>query len=159
MALTKNVNSYCTVAEADAYFADRLDVAAWNEADEMSKSQALVSATMLLDTVEFNGYAVSTSQMLAFPRVVTYYNPRLGVTTTLDSTSGVPNEIIKACNELAYHLLNNDGLLDDTGSVENLSISGINLVDVKSAQRMPTIVRELIKPFKKINTGTWWRAN
>ena len=159
MALTKGVNSYCTLLEADAYFADRLDVAAWNEADETSKSQALVSATMLLDTVEFNGYAVSTSQMLAFPRVITYYSPRLGVTVTLDSTSSVPNEIIKACNELAYHLLNNDGLLDDTGSVENLSISGINLVDVKSAQKMPTIVRELIKPFKKRNTSTWWRAN
>ena len=38
MALTKGANSYATVAEADVYFADRLDVAAWTAADETQKA-------------------------------------------------------------------------------------------------------------------------
>ena len=48
MALVKGVNSYATVAEADAYFLNRLDVAAWNDADETQKYQSLITATSFL---------------------------------------------------------------------------------------------------------------
>ena len=42
MALVKGINSYATVLEADTYFADRIDVAAWTGGSSDQKGQALV---------------------------------------------------------------------------------------------------------------------
>lgn len=158
MALQKGVNSYVTVDEADAYFADRLDVAAWAEASETQKPQALVTATKMLDDLDWTGYVVSESQPLAFPRTGEYFDPRTGMTTSL--TSIVPLRIQSATMELAYHLLNNDGLLDDTGTVESINIAGISITNIRQANKLPGVVERLVKPLL-INSGSnmWWRAN
>lgn len=159
MALTKGSNSYATVAEADAYFGDRLDVAAWTSATELQKAQALVTATSLLNELPWTGVAVSDSQMLSFPRSGVYFDPRLGKDITL-AEDQVPTRIVTATYELAYHLLNNDGLLDDTGTVQNLSLGSISLTKVLNANKIPMVVRNLIKPLQ-YNSGSnfWWRAN
>lgn len=159
MALEKGSNSYVTLAEAESYFADRLDAAAWTSASVTQKSQALVTATSLLDETEWVGVAVSQSQSLAFPRVGSYFDPRLGMDVSMDGTS-IPNRIIAATCELAFHLLNNDGLLDDTGSVKDLSVGSIRLSLVLPANKFPTTVKNTIKPLRA-NGGatTWWRAN
>jgi len=158
MALSKNVNSYVTVAEADSYFLDRLDVAAWTNATDTEKAQALVTATAMLDDMNWTGFAVSDAQYLAFPRSGSYFDPRVGLEVLL--TEAIPTRISTATYELAYHLLNNDGLLDDTGSVEALNIGSISLQKVKSASRVPAVVKRLIKPLLTNNgVSTWWRAN
>lgn len=159
MALVKGVNSYATVEEADAYFADRLDVAAWTAASSTQKAQALVTATKMLDDIEWTGVAVSDSQTLAFPRSGTYFDPRLGMEISLSDVS-VPSRIINATFELAYHLQNNDGLLDDTGLVKNISIGSISLNSVLAPSKIPGVVKTLIKPLQ-VNSGAnlWWRAN
>lgn len=158
MALSKGNNSYATVAEADSYFEDRLDVAAWTSASVAQKAQALTTATNYLDSLDWIGSVVSSSQALAFPRTGSYFDPRLGMSVTLDET--VPTRIIKATFELAYHLLNNDGLLDDTGSVVNLQIASISLNRIQSTNKIPSIVKRLIQPLR-LNNGSklWWRAN
>lgn len=158
MALIKGTNSYATVAEADAYFADRLDVAAWTTGNADRKSQALITATSLLDNLDWVGVAVSESQPLAFPRSGTYFDPRIGSDVALSDT--VPERIVKATFEMAYHLLNNDGLLDNTGSVKNLSIGSIKLDLVLPANKLPLTIKRVIKPLL-INSGSniWWRAN
>ena len=159
MALAKGTNSYATVSEADSYFEDRLDVAAWTSANATQKAQALITATTLLNDLNWTGVAVSDSQALAFPRVGSYFDPRLGMEVILSDTL-VPNRVINASYELAYHLLNNDGLLDDTGSVENLSLGSINLENIVGANKIPSNVKRLIKPLQE-NSGShfWWRAN
>jgi hypothetical protein len=159
MALVKGTSSYATVAEADAYFEDRLDVAAWVSASSTQKAQALITATKFLDEFEWTGIAVSESQALAFPRIGTYFDPRIGYEIDLDSTT-TPTRIVTATYELAYHLINNDGLLDDTGSVKSLSIGSINLQVVLPANKIPGNVKRIIKPLL-VNSGTnpWWRAN
>lgn len=158
MALQKGVNSYVTVEEADAYFADRLDVAAWTGASVEQKPQALVTATKMLDDLDWTGYVVSESQPLAFPRTGEYFDPRTGTTISLNSST--PVRIQNATMELAYHLLNNDGLLDDTGTVESISIGGINITNIRQANKMPGVVDRLVKPLL-VNSGSnmWWRAN
>lgn len=158
MALTKGVNSYVTVAEADAYFEDRLDAAAWTSAKSSEKSKALVTATSYLDSLEWTGVAVSHAQSLAFPRAGGYFDPRLGANVSFDANT--PSRVIKATYELAYHFLNNDGLLDDTGGVTSLQIASISLTDIKATSKMPSVVSRLIKPLL-LNKGsnTWWRAN
>lgn len=158
MALSKGVNSYGTVAEADAYFADRLDVSAWMLADEPSKSQALVTATKIIDDIAWTGSAISVSQSLAFPRYGSYFDPRLGV--SVQFTTETPLRVVNATFELAYHFLNNDGILDNTGLVDSISIGPITLTNVDAPSLMPAIVHTLIKPLR-VNRGAnvWWRAN
>jgi hypothetical protein len=157
MALAKGINSYVTRLEADAYFADRLDVDAWTSASESQKEQALITATGTLDEKAWTGVAISDTQALAFPREGNYFDPKLGYETALD---GVPARILKATCELAYHLLNNDGLLDDTGSVTSLSVGSISLNIKSTPGKFPPVVTAAINPLLK-NGGrlSWWRAN
>jgi hypothetical protein len=158
MALVKGTNSYVTAVEADAYFSDRLDVAAWIAADATSKDQALITAASVLDDLSWTGTAISEDQPLAFPRSGYYFDPRLGVHITL--TDAIPERVKKANKELAYHLLNNDGILDDNGKVINLNVGSISLSTITAPSLIPAIVKRLIKPLL-INSGSnsWWRAN
>lgn len=158
MALIKGTNSYVSLVEAEAYFVDRLDIAAWTSANDTSKSQALVTATRSIDGLNWTGIAISDSQSLAFPRTGSYFEPRLGYYTELPSD--IPTRIANATCELAYHLLNNDGLLDDTGVVTDLQISTISLNIKSMPSKMPSIVLNLVKPIL-LNGGSnlWWMAN
>lgn len=158
MALSKGTNSFVTVAEANSYFENRLDVAAWTEASDTVKAQALVTATSVLNDQNWIGTAISDSQQLAFPRSGSYFDPRLGYEVSLGNE--VPNRIIDATYEMAYHLLNNDGVLDDTGSVTDLQVGQIRLNIKSSASTIPPSVKRLINPLL-VNAGAnmWWRAN
>lgn len=159
MALAKGVNSYATVDEAEAYFADRLDVAAWVDADATQKAQSLVTATSVLDDQVWIGAAISESQKLAFPRDGSYHDPKIGTTIMLDAVTP-PDRIVRATFELAYHLLNNDGLLDDTGSVTDLNISSISLSRITASNLIPKGVKKTIAPLLRSGgTSMWWRAN
>ena len=158
MALVKGINSYATVLEADTYFADRIDVAAWTGGSSDQKGQALVTATSEIDGMDWTGSVVSEAQLLAFPRVGSYYDPRLGYWIELPSS--VPSRIIIATYELAYHLLNNDGLRDNTGGIKSLTVGPISLENIVTASKAPSVVMKTIKPLLA-NSGskTWWRAN
>lgn len=158
MALVKGVNSYESLADADLYFTDRLDAAAWVDATPELRSQALVTATMLLEDEPWAGVVVSTSQNLAHPRTGDYFEPRLGSTVSLNSVHATKRVRI-AEYELAYHLLNNDGLLDSIGGVDSISVGGIGLTDIRTAARIPRTVKQQIKPLLVRGTNSWWRAN
>jgi len=157
MALAKGTNSYATVQEADDYFADRLDCSEWNNADETKQAQALVTATSILDAQRWAGIAISVDQTLAFPRSGYYFDPRLGAMSFMDP---VPNRVIVATFELALHLLKNEGLQDETGTVKSLGLSSINLSTIMEPSLIPSAVKRLIQPIL-LNKGanTWWRAN
>lgn len=158
MALVKGTNSYVTVEEAVTYFDDRLDVAAWTNAPEDQRRQSLITATMLLDDLEWSGVAVSDSQSLAFPRIGNYFDPKIGTIVELPATT--PKIIQRATFEVAYHLLNNDGLLDDTGTVKQIDIGNITLSDIRNASRIPGHVTRMIRPLlTNRGSNSWWRAN
>lgn len=158
MALSKDVNSYVTLAEAEVYFSDRIDAAAWEEASDDQKSKALVTASLSLNNYDWEGYAISDSQPLAFPRQGSYYEPKIGYEVVLDEN--VPDRIIKATYELAYHYLNNDGVLDDTGSLKSLGVGTINLDFDHSAGQKSSMVSALISPLLlRGGAKIWWRNN
>jgi len=158
MALVKGTNSYVTVAEADSYFADRLDVDAWNTADSATKAQALVTASAVLEEQPWAGVVVDVDQPMAFPRIGTYFDPRLGCRTVF--TDSVPFRVLEACYDLAYNLILNDGVSDSTGGVKNLQVGSIKLEFILNPSVVPVSVRRKIKPIL-INSGanSWWRAN
>jgi hypothetical protein len=173
MALVKDQNSYATVEEADAYFENRIDVAAWTDALPTQKEQALVTATSIIDSMQWTGYVVSETQPLAFPRVGTYFDPRIGYVVELPP--GVPPRIVQATYETAYHLLNNDGLLDNTGTVEDLTVGSITLTKIVNPTALPSAANRLVQPLLVTGVGgpggnssgiggdgtnrMWWRAN
>jgi hypothetical protein len=159
MALVKGTNSYVDLTDANSYFTDRLDVAAWESANDTQKEQALVTATSMLDNLDWTGVAVSDDQTLAFPRSGTYFDPRLGTDVILDELT-VPTRIDVGTCELAYHLLNNDGLLDDTGNVDTIELGSITLNSISSPRTIPYTVKAHIKPLL-LNQGSrgWWRYN
>jgi hypothetical protein len=159
MALVKGINSYADLAEAEAYFITRLDAAAWVAASEEMKLQSLVSATGVFDIMAWSGVVVSVSQPLAFPRIGTYFDPRTGGMVDL-SASVVPKRILDALYELAYHMLNNDGLLDNAGSVSDIQLKGLAVSGIKAPSLLSPIVSKLIRPVR-LNAGArlCWRAN
>src|SRR6187431_1726674 len=114
MALEVGVNSYVDLATAEAYFGDRLDAGAWVEATDPMKEQALITAAKQLNLTRWIGSIVDESQSLAFPRIGTYFEPMYNKWVKLDGTV-IPQRIITASMEQAYHLMNNDGMLDTAG--------------------------------------------
>lgn len=150
-------NSYVTLAEAEAYFAARLDVAAWTEASESQKEQALVTAAMSMETFNWVGIISDENQPLAWPRVGTCFEPRLGYMIEL---SGVPNRVKHAQLELAYHLLNNDGVLDSISSVKSVKVGPIAVEGIKSPSTVSEIASRTLSPLLQNSGATAvWRAN
>ena len=160
MALVKGSNSYVTLNEADSYFEDRMDVAAWSEATDCLREQALVTATSILDDMNYIGQVVLNSQMLAFPRTGVFRDPSRGIRDQFSSTytfvADTDEEetslnrdmrlLRKATYELAYHLINNDGLMDRTGTFENIKVGPIEITEVQNASIFPTHVRKIVAP-------------
>ena len=120
-----NFTYYGTLAEAIDYFANRLHETAWSNADVTDRPKALLAATRIIDTLNFKGdkhsvwlllqtnaaatdsdiRAADASQALQFPR---------------DDDTDVPEDIRRACYEIAYTLL--DGK-DPEIELENLRVN------------------------------------
>jgi hypothetical protein len=183
MSLVLGVNSYATLDEAELYFENRLDVAAWSTADDDTKEQALVTATSYLDQLSFAGYTTEDTQNLAWPRVggvnllsrgrdlvfsSTYTWADISGSASFEAAfKALPYEIQlvkQATFEQAYHLINNDGLLDYTGdSPDSIKVGSITLDGLgrtSSAPERPSVVNKLLRPIRSIGgQHTWFRSN
>ena len=156
MDVTKGINCYASLEEAETYFEKRIDATPWMTAVADRKKQALTSACILLEELEWVGSICSTSQSLAFPRVGFYYDPRLGQTTEL---SGYPDRLLTATFEMALHLLANEDLVSDTGGAKAFSLAGLNLTSIQKAAVYPSVVKRVLRPLLSNSSRTWWRAN
>lgn len=107
-------NSYVDVAEADEYFAGRLDADAWEGSDTDTKAKALITATRRIDMQRLRGKKADPKQKLQFPRC--YWEPLRQVESNRsnadDPFSGgwwcegeVPQQVKDACCEEALFLL------------------------------------------------------
>lgn len=107
-----NANSYISVPDADAYFADR-GIAAWTGSNTV-KEQALVRATDFIETVygqRFRGSVVTESQALSFPRYIT-------------DEDEVPTSLKRATCEYALRALSATLLPDPTVDATGLPLLG-----------------------------------
>lgn len=93
-----SANSYQTVADATAYFANTLFEADWTALSADKKAQSLITACSWLETLSYAGTRVSDTQGLQWPREAT---SSTGVEN--DGTS-IPKEIRSAQAELALAL-------------------------------------------------------
>jgi len=172
MALIKGTNSFVTLNEADSYFEDRMDASAWADAEDCLKEQALVTATLQLDEMPFGGQVVLNSQLLSFPRSGQFRDPSRGTreafssayvfTADNDETEASLNRDIRllrrATYELAYHLINNEGLMDKTGSFENIQVGSIKITEVVDASSFPTQIRKILTPLLSGGSTRYWRV-
>lgn len=92
------VDSYISLEDAQAYFANRLRSDAWDEASELEKEKALKTATKRINCLRFIGRPVDPNQELAFPRLI---QNSFGVLVRVD----IPKAVKEATCEEAISLL------------------------------------------------------
>lgn len=116
---TETANSYVTVEEADAYFADRSGSANWETI--VDKEARLITASRLLDWyLSFKGSKVSFSQSMQFPRY-----GMVSVSGNEYPSTLIPNEVKFAVFELTLSSLSGDRTMDN-------SLAGIEQVKAGS---------------------------
>lgn len=97
----RNANSYVTVAEAEAYFANRLYAAEWHDAQQAQKEAALIMATNVIDrAVRWRGVIATEEQALSLPRKYLYDRNK-----RLQPTDAIPVDVKMATYEQALDFL------------------------------------------------------
>ena len=162
MALQKGTNCFVSVSESDEYFENRLNSENWF-ANDGAVEQALVTATGILDDMDWGGTATPTaSYPLSWPRDITYYDNKSGYfidveddrSTTFEGT--IPGDIKKATFELALHLLNNMKTQESNASGENkvkdLTVGAVRLIfdlnsGVKNFKELPDSIISLCNKY------------
>lgn len=104
-SITKGVDSYVTLREAENIAINILNAESWYEANEDDKIRALTLATQHIDSLILKGVQYTKGQLLAFPRLIRNMNAwdRYLQTTTTDE-----NRIMKATVYEAIEILKND---------------------------------------------------
>jgi hypothetical protein len=92
--------SYLTVSDADDYFTTRLNSDVWFAATVPQKSAALVTATRVIDNLNFYGLKADSSQPLEFPRRPDYASAD-GATFAPACPATTPTAVLIACCEEA----------------------------------------------------------
>ena len=122
MALIIDENSYLEVADADAYFVDRLHTTAWDGATPGDKSASLIQATKAIEAMKFLGARNESTQKLSFPRSGVY------VDGILQDATIVPQDIKDAVCEYAILMLQEDYTApDDLEAFSDVQVGSIKI--------------------------------
>jgi len=129
--------SYCTIEEANEYFAGRLHAESWAGADDSTKEKALRQATKTIDRQRLNGRKTNPSQPLAFPRY---------------PDAEIPQNVKEACCEEALAILESGNSqrrkLQQEG-VQSFSIGNLSETFAAGAGRgmLSQEAKELLRPW------------
>jgi len=161
MALQKGTNSFVSILESDEYFENRLNSENWFTND--SVEQALVTATGILDDMDWGGTATpTTSYPLSWPRDITFYDNKSGDFQDLEDDRSatfegtIPGDIKRATFELAYHLLNNMKTQESNAAgdnkVKDLTVGSVRLIfdlnsGVKNFKELPDSIVNLCSKY------------
>jgi len=164
MALQKGINSFVTVTEAEEYFYDRLNQSSWDSATDETVERALVTATGILNDLDWGGEAVpTTSYPLSWPRDITYWDSKSGGYDTLEddrsttSFGTIPEDIKKATYELALHLIKNMSTIEDQSSgsprLKDLTVGSVSLTfdlgsGLSNFKQLPDQIQRLIAKYE-----------
>jgi len=152
-----DANSYADIASADAYHESHVYASTWNSATNVSKAQALVWATRLLDTYfEWGGLLASQSQALRWPRV-----SALDRDGRLLSGSTIPTDLANATAEFARGLLASDRTAEPSsegGEIKELKVGPIDITYVEgtstTAPVVPATVVAMLRHLGTYRSGT-----
>lgn len=142
MTLTVGTDSYCTLAEAEAYMGLLTFKDAWASAGDPAKEAALKQSAVLLDTLTWKGIRTDQSQAMAWPRegVVDLDGYEL-------APDAIPARLKHAQAELALRLLSEDRTADAGALVpESLSLGSLTVSGLRQ-QIIPAFVRSLVREY------------
>jgi hypothetical protein len=143
-----NEDAYGNVAEATDYFATRLHEHAWTGAIPTDRPKALIAATRIIDYLNFKGEkaavctlltdnacnAIDASSALAEGCVTKAELQAASLSQPLEFPRGtdteVPEDIRRACYEIAHSLLDNK---DPELELENLGITSHGFASVRTS--------------------------
>lgn len=166
MALQKGINSFVTIEEAEGYFYNRLNQSAWDSATDETVERALVTATGILNDLDWGGEAVPTTLYpLSWPRDITYWDTISGGYETLEddrndtteSMGTIPEDIKRATYELALHLIKNMSTIEDQSSgsprLKDLSVGSVSLTfdlgsGLSNYKQLPDAIQKLIAKYR-----------
>jgi hypothetical protein len=136
-------NSYVTLAEADAYFEDRLYTTEWDAATPTDKEKALVTATRRIDEELFTGEKTTLAQALKWPRI--FANDEGGDEFAADI---IPTRLLQATCIVALELLKADFIAESY--LNNYSFLSTGTMQFKqftqqSAGRLPSEAVRLLR--------------
>lgn len=143
-----SANAYATVAEATAYFDERLDTDDWDNASSDEQKRALIMATRRIDQETFEGEKADLDpedQSLEWPRVGAD-----GPNGHVFDNDELPTRLKQATYELALVLLGDTGFLDDTGleGFEEVAVGPVSVTPrhVQKGGELPETVKRLLGP-------------
>lgn len=108
------MNSYIDIDTAQLYFDTRLHTEVWDESTFENQNKALVSATRIIDNLNFIGRKTDENQLFKFPRY---------------PDTVIPNNIIYAVCEIALTLLDD---IDMENEIDALKSIGFNYATLRT---------------------------
>lgn len=121
-----NANSYCTVAEADAYHETIVGATTWTEAEDDTKIAALIQATRVLDEqYDWVGQKANSTQALRWPRADVTDRDGWDV----DSAT-IPTFLKNATAEMARALIKGDRFAtrdDAKGGIKSVTAGSVSV--------------------------------
>lgn len=153
MALVVGLNSYINVEDADTYFGDRFEAGIWSALSGPEREKALVTATTLLDDLGWVG-TKAPGQSLGFPREGIYYDNRVGNYVTL--TQEIPNVVLRATCELAYHIASNPTLLNQVPAPKRIKVDVIDLIPAQATPIVPREIKRLLGSLLTFFHANYW---
>jgi hypothetical protein len=124
-----SANSYASVADADAYFADRND-ATWTGTNSV-KEAALIIATAYIDSryrARWQGYQTSSGQALSWPRIDVYKEEYICI-----PPNTIPKELKNATIELAKRALTNQLMPDIAAGAASIIKKKVGPIEIDYA--------------------------
>jgi hypothetical protein len=134
-----------TLAEADAYHANRLHNSEWTTATDATKETALKWSALLLNKLNWDGERTTEAQAQSQPRA--YLHDRDG--WYIDSEV-VYKDMKDASFEFAWLLIKGDSTKEsDTVGFSKIKVAVIELTIDKTdkAKKIPTSVTDMVKPW------------
>ncbi len=146
-----NANTYCTLAEAEAYFTTRLSCVAWTGATADNKNTALLMATRLLDTMyTWASWSTTETQALQWPRYALLDFLQLSYVADL----AIPPQLKNAEAELAMALLVEDRTLDS--EIETKGLTGLTVGPIELKFREYGVYGKPIPDSVANMVPAWW---
>lgn len=135
-----SANSYVSLAEADAYFAESFGRTAW--ASSGDKESLLVSASKYLDMfLTWDGVKATDEQSMEWPRKFAYDKTRREY-----SSSIIPMPVKFATYELAYYMLVNGDLSFEEQTIDRVKVGTVDVsfTEMSTDSGIPKFVEAIV---------------
>lgn len=139
--VTVGQNAYVSLSAAEAIADTRLFAEPWTAATDATKARSIITATTLLDRLQWQGRKLAPTQPLAWPRVAD--RAPLGYPLSTET----PDAIATASVELAIHLLATGSLGGGPAIMQRMLGDSMEMFYPVIADELPKHVRRLIEPF------------